>query len=147
LSTVPGYAAAIHDERSAAAYASFVVPAPDGANLARCSPIGGRLCVRCGKSLVTLWWVTTYPDGEHEECRDFSAHDFPYARQVKGLRRLWREVAGEDRAALTRVDTALVALEQRWPSDALHVLREGRALIAEARAVVTELPPRLRALL
>lgn len=122
--------------------------APDGANLHRASPATSRPCVVCGRVLVSPYWIATYPDGEHEACRDWTAgYAFPWARQVNGLRRLRRETRGEQRAALGRVGVALVALEQRWPGDALAVLGEGRDLIAEARRAVVDLEPRMRGLL
>lgn len=123
--------------------------APDGASLHRASPATSRPCVVCGRVLSSPWWVLPrrYPDGVHETCRDWSGEGFPWARQVDGLRRLWRESRGDDRVALGRIGVALVALEQRWPSEALAVLAEGRDLIAEARRVVADLEPRLRGLL
>lgn len=123
--------------------------APDGANLHRASPATSRPCVVCGRVLVSPWWVLPgrYPDGVHEACRDWSGEAFPWTRQVQGLRRLWRATRGEERAALGRIGVDLVALEERWPGEALDVLAKGRALIADARRVVVDLEPRMRALL
>lgn len=90
------------------------------------------------------WWVTTFPDGEHERCRDWSSRPFPFERHLSTLRRCLRHLAGDDRRAVIEHGRALAALRSRWPSEALTVLKEGRRYVAQARAHLEAVPAKVR---
>lgn len=104
-----------------------------------------RRCVRCGEALGASYWITTYPDGAHAPCVDWSARPFEYERQVSALLRIARapEIARPD--LLRRAARALEALAAQWPDDALFVLERGRVIISAARRFTAEAPPKLRA--
>lgn len=121
------------------------MPIDDGAKIHRPSPITDAKCIQCGQPLGTeLFWVVRYPACVHERCMNFWGCPFYWGiRAIPALRRAPRFV--DDPAPLLELAGKLDAMRARWPTDAHAVLREGRALIAEARDVVALLPAKLRA--
>lgn len=122
-------------------------PARDGAALAVVPVFGERRCVRCGELLGVSYWITSYPNGAHEACVDWTARRFPYERQMNALLRIARAPEIKRPDLLRRAAGALGALQDRWPAEALAVLERGRVIIAAARRFTAEAPPKVRALL
>jgi hypothetical protein len=98
-----------------------------------------RACEVCGGRLTAeVYWITSYPAGVHERCRDWSTVAFPYARDLASLRRL---VGRARRAAKTviAVGTRLAAIEREWPRGGAAAVAESRQLIERAREEIIAL--------
>lgn len=119
--------------------------APDGANIARVERPGDRACDVCGERLEAPYWIVDFPRGAHERCIDWSTRPFPFTRHLEVLRKMARAAEGEARASVIRAGVAMAALHKRWPTEALAVLQEGRAIVAALRPHLDDtVPARLR---
>ena len=121
------------------------MPAPDGARLAVADARVPRVCVTCGLALEPPWWVTTFPHGEHERCRDWTGRPFPFARHEELLRKIARHVGGERQRLVLALATELTRLARTWPRDARASLQAARAAVAAARPHVEGAPHKLTA--
>lgn len=119
------------------------MPAPDGARLAVADARVPRVCVTCGLTLEPPWWVTTFPLGEHERCRDWTGRPFPFARHEELLRKIARHLDGEQRRAILGFTGALSRLARTWPRDALATLDAARIHVATARTCCEGAPHKL----
>lgn len=120
-------------------------PAPDGARLACVDNRAPRLCVRCGLVLEPPWWMTVFPNGEHERCRDWTGRAFPFERHHDLLRKIARHLDAERRREVLRLAGELALLARMWPHDALVMLETSRMHVAAARPLIQGAPNKLTA--
>lgn len=121
------------------------MPAPDGARLAFVDNRHTRLCVRCGLVLEPPWWMTVFPNGEHERCRDWTGRPFPFERHHDLLRKIARHLDDPRRREVLAIAQQLARLAHTWPRDALGTLHASRMHIASARPLVQGAPNKLTA--
>jgi hypothetical protein len=98
-----------------------------------------QACEVCGQTLsAEPYWITSYPRGVHERCRDWSTIAFPYARDLVSLRRLVRRArrAGAD---LVSIGKRLAVIEREWPSGGAAAVAESRQLVERARELLSGL--------
>lgn len=120
--------------------------APDGARLAVVVAANApRSCVTCGDVLEPPWWMTTFPHGEHERCRDWAGRPFPFARHEHLLRRIARHIDEPRRREVLAAAQALAKLARTWPRDAVAILDASRMHIARVREHVQGAPHKLTA--
>lgn len=100
------------------------------------SPGLSTVCAVCGEHTgAEIVWVIGWPRVEHDRCRDWTRHPFPFTREISVLRRLWREVPAF-RVTLEEAGKHLAALERRWPGTHADVLA-ARTTIATARSALS----------
>jgi hypothetical protein len=119
--------------------------APDGARLAFVDNRAVRFCVRCGLALEPPWWMTVFPNGEHERCRDWTGRPFPFERHHDLLRKIARHLDDARRRDVLAIAHELAKLARTWPRDALVTLDASRMHIAAARPLVQGAPNKLTA--
>ena len=101
---------------------------------------GPKTCAVCGQPLgAEPWWMVEPPDkAEHERCRDWARHAFPFARQLNSLRGVARRIAALQREVF-RVGRLLAALERRWPDGGLSVVERARKELGGLHAKLVDL--------
>ena len=101
---------------------------------------GPKTCAVCGQPLgAEPWWMVEPPDrGEHERCRDWTRHAFPFARELNSLRGIARRITALQREVF-RVGRPLAAVERRWPDSGLVVVERARREFIALHAKLVEL--------
>jgi hypothetical protein len=78
------------------------------------------------------------PDiAEHESCRDWSRHAFPFERELRVLRGVARQI-GRIRREVFRIGRLLSRFERRWPDGGLEVVERARRELAALRKKLAE---------
>jgi hypothetical protein len=93
-----------------------------------------RPCRVCGKPLGGgPWWLVQAPDiGEHDHCRDWSKHPFPYSRDLTRLRAAARSLKALERR-LVATGRMLAQAEKMWPDRAGERVEQCTAAMAKLR--------------
>lgn len=111
-------------------------------------------CLVCDGPLdgTEPFWCVAYPRGAHARCLDWSERPFPFARQLKVLRRAYRETThARARREIARAGSFLAALERRFlvGEGNVHDVEEGRRRLLGLTRLsgCSGVSPRLRELL
>jgi hypothetical protein len=100
---------------------------------------GQRTCEVCNEPLgAEVYWITAYPTGVHERCRDWSTVAFPYAKDLASLGRLVRRAQRSARAVIS-AGQRLAAIEREWPKGGAAAVAESRDLLERAREELASL--------
>ncbi len=82
----------------------------------------------CGRPLdaTEAHWITDPPDGEHNSCRDWTQHPFPYEHELAHLRALAKYYASGYRSVV-ELGKWLADVRDRWPKGGGSALAHYRA--------------------
>ncbi len=92
-------------------------------------------CIVCGQPIdgSEPWWLVAPPDrAEHERCRDWARHPFPYRAELRRQRRAARDVAALW-VVIVRAGTVLALAEEGWPQNARASVARARRELARVR--------------
>ena len=96
--------------------------------------VATKPCRVCGKPLGgEPWWVVPGSDaGEHDRCRDWSKHGFPFGRELTRLRATARSLKALERKLIAAGKT-LAQADKMWPDHVGEHVEACTAALAKLR--------------
>jgi len=99
-------------------------------------------CDRRGKPLAAEpWWMYAPGRAEHERCRDWSQHPFPFTRHLRALRAIAKTL-DPFQAEVHRLGHHLADLERTWPNGGLEAVQDARKQLAALEGRFADLQAR-----